>query len=121
MAYDSESERALELAYDELTGKPVRKTTQGIKKQVIENHFFRSPNGDPTEGGPGMPMLHITDNGGVTVLGALEEWWGSVYDPVLHSNGYLMRVVSSRKWRYPWKIDQATIIPLSMSVSENDQ
>ena len=121
MAYDSESERALDLAFDEHTQRPGRKTTQGIKKQVIEGHFFRAPNGDPTDGSPSMPMILVSETGSITIMGAMEEWWGSVYDPVLHSNGYLLRIIAERKWRYPWRIAQANIIPLALSVSEADQ
>ena len=99
----------------------MRKTTQGIKKQVIEGHFFRAPNGDPTDGSPSMPMILVSETGSITIMGAMEEWWGSVYDPVLHSNGYLLRIIAERKWRYPWRIAQANIIPLALSVSEADQ
>ena len=121
MSHDSERERALGLAFDELTQRPVRKTTQGIKKQVIEGHFFRAPNGDPTEGSPRMPMILVSETGSITIMGAIEEWWGSVYEPVLHSNGYLLRIIAERKWRYPWRIAQANIIPLALSESEADQ
>ena len=122
MAHDAESRRrSLDLAFDALTQRPVRKTTQGIKKQVIEGHFFRAPIVDPTDGSPSMPMILVSETGSITIMGAMEEWWGSVYDPVLHSNGYLLRIIAERKWRYPWKIERANIIPLALSVSEADQ
>ena len=122
MAHDAESRRrSLDVAFDALTQRPVRKTTQGIKKQVIEGHFFRAPNGDPTDGSPSMPMTLVSETGSITIMGAMEEWWGSVYDPVLHSNGYLLRIIAEHKWRYPWRIAQANIIPLALSVSEADQ
>ena len=118
MENDREQKRSLDMAFDRITGRSVRKPTQGIRKQLIESHFFRAGNGDPVDGGPSMPMIRISEAGGITILGALEEWWGSVYDPILHAEGYLLRVVASRRWRYPWRIDQATIIPLSLAVSE---
>ena len=121
MANDKKSKRSLELAYNNLLGRAVRKPPQGIKRQVIETHFFRAANGDPADEGPGMPIIRVSESGGVVVLGAIEEWWGSVYDPVVHAGGYLLRVISSRRWRHPWKIDQANIFPMAVAIAETDQ
>ena len=115
-----QTRRALDAEHGNLGGGSSRPITQGIKKQVIETHFFRAANGDPADEGPGMPIIRVSESGGVVVLGAIEEWWGAVYDPVVHAGGYLLRVISSRRWRHPWKIDQANIFPMAMAVAETD-
>ena len=120
MANDKKSKRSLELAYNNLLGRAVRKPPQGIKRQVIETHFFRAANGDSADGGPCMPLIRISDTGAITVIGAVEEWWGSVYDPVLHANGYILRVVAGRRWKSPWKLETANIFPLGLTVEEID-
>lgn len=120
MANDKKSKRSLELAYNNLMGRTVRKPPQGIKRQVIETHFFRAENGDSSDGGPGMPIIRVTESGGIMVLGAIEEWWGSVYDPVMHAGGYLLRVIAGRRWGRPWQIEQANIFPMAVAVAETD-
>ena len=116
-----QTRRALDAEHGNLGGGSSRPITQGIKKQVIETHFFRAANGDSADGGPCMPLIRISDTGAITVIGAVEEWWGSVYDPVLHANGYILRVVAGRRWKSPWKLETANIFPLGWTVEANDQ
>lgn len=91
-----------------LTGRGITK----VAKQAVVACFFRPSNVDGRNATPCMPVVRVGNTGDVVVMDASPEWWSSVYDPILHSGGYLLRVIAKRRWIRPWRIVEATIMSL---------
>jgi hypothetical protein len=94
-----------------LTGRGSKK----VAKQIVEAHFFRPANVDGRNATPCMPVVRVGNTGDVVVMDSSPAWWSSVYDPILHSGGYLLRVIARRRWTTPWRLVESSITPLLLT------
>ena len=92
----------------QLTGRGNKK----VAKQIIEAHFFRPANVDGRNATPCMPIVRVGMTGEIVVIDSSPAWWSSVYDPILHSGGYLLRVIARRRRAHPWRLMESSITSL---------